>query len=127
MDARLGAVDWAAAHDSLTREGFARIPRLLTAGECADLVSLYAREDLFRTRIDMSRYRFGRGEYQYFAYPLPPMVEALRRGLYPRLAPVANEWARLLRGAEFPDSLDALLEQCHEHGQTKPTPLMLRY
>lgn len=127
IDARLGAVDWAAAHEALTREGFARLPRLLTAAECADLVSLYPREDLFRTRIDMARYRFGRGEYQYFAYPLPPMVEDLRRGLYPRLQPVANDWARMYGTSEFPNSLDALLAACHEHGQTKPTPLMLRY
>lgn len=127
IDERLGAVDWAAAHESLSREGSARIPGLLTAQECAGLIALYPDENLFRSRIDMSRFRFGRGEYQYFAYPLPPIVDALRHGLYPRLAPVANEWAQLLGTREFPERLDALLSECHEHGQTRPTPLMLRY
>ena len=76
----------------------------------------------------MAQYRFGKGEYQYFRYPLPPLVEELRQRLYPRLAAVANTWAGLFQSDDrFPDTLDALLERCHERGQTRPTPLMLRY
>jgi hypothetical protein len=113
--------------DSLTARGFAHIPALLTPSQCEDLIGLYPDGGMFRTRIDMQQYRFGRGEYQYFRYPLPPLVEALRGRLYTTLAPIANHWADLLGTPKFPDSLDVLLEQCHEQGQVRPTPLMLRY
>ena len=78
--------------ESLTRQGFAELPQMLNAQECCELIGLYGQPDLFRSRVDMSQYRFGKGEYQYFRYPLPPLVERLRRELYPRLAPVANRW-----------------------------------
>src|SRR3954468_3406316 len=113
--------------ESLTSRGFARIPALLTPSQCEDLIALYSDPDRFRKRIDMQQYRFGRGEYQYFKYPLPPLVDHLRRTLYASLPPVANHWSGLIRTPEFPDSLDALLENCHSHGQTRPTPLILRY
>jgi hypothetical protein len=90
--------------------------------------ALYDQPELFRDRIEMARYRFGRGEYQYFRYPLPPLVESLREELYARLWGVANRWGKMLRGgAEFPDSLAALLDRCHAAGQTRPTPLLLKY
>ena len=124
----LETIDWDAVEASLTSAGFAVLPQVLTAAECELLAGLYDQPDRFRSRIDMSRYRFGKGEYQYFTYPLPPIVEELRRCIYPRLAPVANRWAELLRDdVRFPETLDALLERCHQQGQTRPTPLLLRY
>jgi hypothetical protein len=113
--------------DSLTTRGFAQLPAVLTPAQCADLIALYSDPDRFRTRIDMQQYRFGRGEYQYFRYPLPPIVDHLRHSLYAALAPIANRWSDLLHTPKFPDTLDALLEHCHARGQTRPTPLMLRY
>ncbi len=89
---------------------------------------MYADTALFRSRIDMQRYRFGRGEYQYFAYPLPPVIAKLRTALYAVLAPVAREWmAALSLPADYPAGLDAFLERCHTAGQCRPTPLVLRY
>jgi hypothetical protein len=122
------AIDWDHTAASLTNFGFAELPSMLSAAQCGDLIALYPREDLFRSRIDMAQYRFGKGEYQYFGYPLPPLVEELRHRLYPGLAAVANTWAGLFQsGDRFPDTLDGLLERCHQQGQTRPTPLMLRY
>src|SRR5262249_22533218 len=96
--------------------------------ECADLVSLYGEEARFRSRIDMARYRFGVGEYKYFASPLPKLVGTLRERLYPHLAPVANEWEKALGSpVRYPASLAELLAQCRAAGQVKPTPLLLRY
>jgi hypothetical protein len=122
------AIDWDRTAASLTDLGFAELPAMLSARECGDLVALYPREELFRSRINMAQYRFGKGEYQYFRYPLPPLVEELRHRLYPGLAAVANAWAGLFHEADrFPDTLGALLARCHQQGQTRPTPLMLRY
>ena len=113
---------------ALDRDGYAVLPGLLAADECRDLVSLYDDRDRFRSRVVMARHGFGEGEYKYLAYPLPPVVEALRRGLYPRLAPVANRWAEQLRlKPNFPDTLDAYLARCHDAGQLRPTPLILKY
>jgi hypothetical protein len=89
---------------------------------------LYDAEHLFRSRIDMKRFRFGEGEYKYFAYPLPPLVHALRESLYPRLAVIANAWAKATGQPEhFPSTHEQLLAFCRRNGQTKPTPLLLRY
>jgi len=124
----LESVDWDAAASALTGSGFAHLPALLSADECADLIGLYERPELFRSRIDMARYRFGRGEYQYFRYPLPLLVDQLRRGLYRRLAITANQWCEMLGEEQrFPHSLDELTEECRRQGQVLPTPLMLRY
>jgi len=121
-------IDWARVSGSLTERGYAEIPQMLTKTECDDLVALYPQDGLFRSRIDMAHYRFGKGEYQYFRYPLPPLVEGLRHRLYPGLAKVANAWAELFQTRDvFPETLDGLLERCHQQGQTRPTPLMLRY
>ncbi len=124
---RLGKIDWMQIANSLTNRGFAPLPRVLTPAECGDLIALYADSERFRSRIEMAKFRFGRGEYQYFAYPLPPLVNELRNRIYPRLAPVANEWAELLSFDPFPADLPSLLEECHRKGQNRPTPLMLRY
>jgi len=112
----------------LWEQGHAPTPPLLDAAECAALAELYPRSELFRRRIDMARYRFGRGEYQYFADPLPDLVAALRREIYPFLAPVANRWMEAL-GMEtrFPGTLAELRAFCRSLGQSRPTPLMLSY
>jgi hypothetical protein len=113
---------------ALFADGHALVPGLLDAGECATLRASYDRDALFRSRVVMERYRFGRGEYRYFAYPLPPLVERLRREMYGLLAPLANEWTERLGGTErFPLDLTQLLARCGEHEQTRPTPLLLKY
>jgi len=112
----------------LDAAGWALLPGLLDAAECAALRSLYAEPAQFRARIVMERYRFGRGEYQYFAEPLPPRVQQLRETLYPRLVPLANHWAAQLGQARrYPPTLAQFLVQCHAAGQRRPTPLLLRY
>jgi hypothetical protein len=126
--ARLDRVDWAAVARALDERGWATTPPVLTAGECAHLIGLYPEERRFRSRVDMARFRFGEGEYKYFANPLPPLVLGLRRHAYPHLAPVATAWETALGGAHrYPPALDDFLGRCAEHGQTKPTPLLLRY
>jgi hypothetical protein len=92
------------------------------------LVALYHQEECFRSRVDMRRFRFGEGEYKYFRYPLPPLIQALRETLYPPLATIANTWSHALSASrEFPTTLVQLLALCRRHGQTKPTPLLLHY
>ena len=125
---RLDALDWSAIERSIWEYGYAKTPPVLTPGECADLAAVYDDESRFRSRIDMARYRFGVGEYKYFAAPLPPLVEALRVSAYPPLAAIANQWQAAFGDPElFPTDLQALLRRCHKRGQTKPTPLLLRY
>jgi len=108
--------------------GCASVGRLLTAGECREIADLYEEVGRFRSTIDMARYRFGSGQYRYFAEPFPAVVGELRTALYPRLLPIARDWAaRLGRPAPWPDTLAEWLEMCHAAGQTKPTPILLRY
>ena len=125
---RLGGLDWAAIGASLDEWGFARTPSLLTGEECAMLRTLYGEDARFRSRVDMARFRFGVGEYKYFAAPLPHAVEELRLHAYPPLAAVANRWeAALGTRSRHPDSLAGLIALCARRGQKKPTPLLLRY
>jgi hypothetical protein len=125
---RVAAVDWAAATEALDRDGFATIPALLDAEECLALAALYPEETPFRSRVVMQHHAFGRGEYKYLRYPLPALVETLRRALYPRLMPLANSWReRLGEAGRFPPTLDAYLAECHAAGQVRPTPLLLHY
>jgi uncharacterized protein len=122
------AIDWSAVSAELDSRGCAVLPHLLTPAACRELAGLYVDEHRFRSRVVMSRHGFGRGEYKYFAYPLPPLVAGLRAALYPNLAPVANEWSRRLGGKRrFPETLETFLEGCHAAGQVKPTPLLLQY
>lgn len=126
--ARLDQLDWAPVVAALHARGFAVVPRAMTVPACAEFRSLYALEAVFRSRVVMARHGFGQGEYQYFAYPLPEPVEALRYVLYARLAPVANAWAEALgRDERYPASLDVFLKACHASGQMRPTPLLLKY
>ena len=128
VSGRINAVDWRAAASELDGHGCAVLNTILTADECRALAGCYDTDSLFRSRVVMSRYGFGRGEYRYFAYPLPPVVAELRAALYPRLAAIANAWHEAL-GVEtrFPAEHEDYLERCRRAGQTKPTPLLLRY
>jgi uncharacterized protein len=127
--ASISALDPAEIGRSLDREGFAMIPPLVDRYACAELAQLYdGNEERFRSTVTMARHGFGRGEYKYFARPLPPPVTALREALYERLAAIANSWAeRLGEDAVWPASHHSLVRRCAAAGQTRPTPLLLRY
>lgn len=125
---RLRDLDWAAIETSLWERGHALTPPVLTGAECAQLIALYGDDEWFRKRIDMARLRFGAGEYKYFRDPLPPLVRELRVHGYRHLAPIANRWLEALRDTRrFPAALRELRALCKRAGQTKPTPLVLRY
>jgi hypothetical protein len=128
MKARLSSLNWQAIEQSLWTHGYAKTPPVLTPKECAALIALYPDKTRFRSRIIMERHRFGVGEYKYFANPLPSLVKELRTYFYSPLAAIANQWMEALRLPErFPAHLSAFLTHCHECGQTRPTPLLLRY
>jgi hypothetical protein len=122
-------IDWPTALSQLDERGFAVIAAVLTRNACEEIAANYTDDRRFRSRIEMERYAFGRGEYKYFNYPLPLIVEKLRSSFYPRLAPLANGWLTRLGTQEFryPEKLAEFIEQCHRAGQNRPTPLMLRY
>ncbi|KWE89452.1 2OG-Fe(II) oxygenase [Burkholderia territorii] len=125
---RVDAIDWATVDVELDRYGCARIPGLLSASECDSLASLYPQDALYRSRVVMARHGFGRGEYKYFAYPLPALIAELRATLYPHLAPIANRWNQALGiDVRYPKEHRAFLDRCHAAGQTRPTPLILQY
>jgi hypothetical protein len=112
----------------LDERGFAIVPALVDAADCAALAGLYDEEEPFRSRVVMERHGYGQGEYKYFRYPLPERVQALREALYAALVPTANRWRERLREpGSFPPALEGYLAQCHAAGQTRPTPLVLRY
>ncbi len=125
---RVHELDWEGLRAQLDRRGFAITSPLLDADECRELAALFD-AGLFRSTIEMARYRFGDGRYRYFDHPLPDKIAALRSSFYRHLAPIANDWAGLLRGdnAEFPLEHEELLERCRAAGQERPTPLILRY
>jgi len=125
---RIVQLEWPQIRQSLEDDGFAMLPPILSSEECADIIAMYEVRERFRSRVEMARFRFGQGEYKYFAAPLPPIIAELRASLYPCVAPVANDWMKALRmSISFPETLDDFREQCHGSGQTKPTPLLLRY
>jgi hypothetical protein len=113
--------------DRLDTDGFAVTPPLLSPAQCTSLRELFDQDELFRSTVVMARHAFGEGSYRYFADPLPPLVQQLRTRLYPPIARVANAWAERLGEPGFPDTLDELLAECAAVGQTRPTPLVLRY
>ena len=125
---RVDGLDWEALGEQLDERGFAITEPVLRAGEASELAGLFD-DGHFRSTIDMARHRFGDGRYRYFAHPLPEEIADLRTALYRHLAPVANHWSALLGGADdaFPATHDELLERCAAAGQTRPTPLILRY
>ncbi len=128
VEARVQSIDWTRVSDSLDGYGFATFAQLLTAGECNELASLYVEDNRFRSKVVMARHGFGRGEYKYFAYPLPDLVAALRPALYARLAPIADRWNEAMGiKVRYPAEHSAFIARCHKAGQTRPTPLLLQY
>jgi len=128
ITARVGAADWPRLERDLDDRGSAVIEHLLTLDECAAAEAAYDDAALFRSRVVMARHGFGRGEYKYFAYPLPPLVAHLRSALYPHLVLVANRWQESLgEVVRFPAPFAAFIRRCHAAGQRRPTPLLLRY
>src|SRR3984893_7359082 len=125
---RVNALDWPRIAQDLDTQGSAILERLIHADECRAFVAMYPLDDLFRSRVVMARHGFGRGEYKYFAYPLPQSVAELRTELYARLAPIANRWNTAM-GIEiqYPESHAEFIKRCHDAGQNKPTPLLLQY
>jgi len=125
---RVTGLDWERIASDLDDKGYAVVPRLLTRGDCADVVALYDGPAAFRKRVVMEKHGYGRGEYQYFAYPLPDLVAALRAAFYPHLVPIANRWHEAMGiDVRFPDDHAAFLRRCHDAGQVRPTPLILKY
>ena len=128
VEARVDRLDWADVHANLDPQGWAIAPGLLTGTEADLISSLYRQPHGFRSQVVMGRHGFGRGEYKYFSYPLPPLIEALRTAAYRRLAPIANHWCeRLGQAVRFPAEHAAFLQRCHAAGQVRPTPLLLEY
>ncbi|MDQ7807926.1 2OG-Fe(II) oxygenase [Amycolatopsis sp. A133] len=129
FEERVAAADWAAVAAEVDDYGCALLPQLLTPAECARLVALWDEPAHFRATVNLRRHRFGdNGDYHYFAAPFPEPVQRLRQALYPRLLPIARDWAaRLGREPEWPSTLDEWLEVCHAAGQRRPTPILLRY
>ncbi len=125
---RVDAADWEAVAADMNDVGGALLPRLMTPGECAAVLGLYPDDSLFRATVDMTRHRYGQGEYRYFKRPYPHPIEELKQALYPRLLPIARDWwTKLRREPPWPDTLDEWLDACHRAGQTKPTALLLKY
>jgi len=127
-EARAALHDWQNLSEELNGYGCAVIAKLLSPEECRQIAGLYSHEDHFRSRVIMARHGFGKGEYRYFKYPLPQLIGDLRTALYPHLATVANVWnARMGIDQRYPVDHAAFLKQCHDEGQTRPTPLLLQY
>jgi hypothetical protein len=128
IGARVKAIAWHEVEEELDRQGCATIAGLLTPGECEALRALYARDELYRSRVVMARHGFGQGEYKYYAYPLPEGIGELRDRIYPHLAPVANRWNEIMGiDTRYPPRHADFIEQCHAAGQSRPTPLILQY
>jgi uncharacterized protein len=125
---RVTALDWSNIGKELDEQGSTVLQGVLLPEECEALAALYPKESIFRSRVVMGRHGFGRGEYKYFNYPLPPLISGLRTALYPRLAPVANRWNEAM-GIEvrYPETHVDFLQRCHDAGQLRPTPLLLQY
>src|SRR5258708_670325 len=125
---RMSSIDWDRISRDLDARGSAMIERVLSAEECEALAASYSNEELFRSRVVMERHGFGRGEYKYSRYPLPDVVAALRTAVYPRLAPIANQWNTAMGiDVRYPKEHAASIARCHAAGQVKPTPLLLQY
>jgi hypothetical protein len=126
--ARVNAIDWQRTSKELDAQGNAILPRILSPEECQASAGLYLNDSLFRSRVVMGRHGFGRGEYKYFSYPLPEIIQELRTALYPRLAPVANRWNMAMNiDVRYPERHADFVQRCHDAGQLRPTPLLLQY
>jgi len=125
---RVAKYDWAKISEELSSQGCAVIERLLYPDECRQVAALYPQEEHFRSHVHMARHGFGKGEYRYFKYPLPKLLSGLRTALYPHLAVIANDWnARMNIDRRYPARHADFLKECHDGGQTRPTPLLLQY
>jgi hypothetical protein len=125
---RIGRFDWSQLRQALNGQGNAVLKGLLSPEEARVLSSLYPDDTNFRSRVVMARHGFGRGEYKYFDYPLPHLIETLRTGLYTQLAPIANEWNTAMKiPVQYPATHAEFIQRCHDAGQTRPTPLLLKY
>lgn len=124
----IGNIHWQGIAKQLNKNGYVIIPKFLSEVHCKELIEMYSQNDIYRKTVVMERYRFGLGEYKYFQYPLPDIVQSLRENLYQKLAPIANSWMQML-GIEthFPETQQQLQINCHSNNQTKPTPLLLKY
>jgi hypothetical protein len=121
-------LDWNAIRNSLNENGFAHLHGVLDKNKCLMLQTVFAQTDIYRSVINMERYRFGKGVYKYFSYPLPPVIQQLRTAFYAPLSQVANNWMQNLQiDINYPDTHEALIAQCHAQNQLRPTPLILRY
>ena len=128
LQERLNKKNWKTATNTLSEQGFVLIKDLLSAAECSAVIAGYNNEKNYRKTVNMERYRFGLGEYKYYDYPLPELIAEIREKVYPIIVPVANKWMQLLNiDKTFPDSHKELKTLCHNAGQTKPTPLILKY
>src|ERR1700741_2685142 len=126
--ARVNALDWQEIGDKLDQQGSALIQDVLSPAECEARVALYSEESIFRSRVVMGRHGFGRGEYKYFNYPLPDLVQGLRTTFFARLAPVANRWNAAMKiEVRYPHRHEEFLQRGHDARQTRPTPLLLKY
>jgi hypothetical protein len=125
---RVSALDWPGISSELDAHGCATIGSLLAPEQCAAIADMYPADEHFRSRVVMARHGYGRGEYRYFAYPLPAVVAALRVSLYPHLSEIANRWNEAMGlGVRFPREHAAFIKRCHQAGQVRPTPLLLQY
>ncbi|WP_103072577.1 2OG-Fe(II) oxygenase [Aquimarina sediminis] len=121
-------IDWQQITSDMHEKGYAIVPKYLSEKECHQFIEQYDNTDGYRKTVVMQRYRFGIGEYKYFDYPLPGIIETIRSTIYPKLAPIANVWMKVLKiNTRFPETLLELREQCHANNQLKPTPLILKY
>lgn len=128
VNTRVADLDWNDIGKDLDAQGHAVLSGLLTPEETRELSGLYSNEGMFRSRVVMARHGFGRGEYKYFGYPLPTLIDDLRTALYTKLSRVANQWnASMKTDVQFPETHAAFIQRCHDAGQTKPTPLLLQY
>lgn len=128
ITSRVENLPWESILNTLHRQGFSTTEQILTQPECQTLIEMYGDRSLFRSRVIMQQHSYGRGEYQYFDYPLPEIVSALRDFIYPKLVAIANQWHLSLKHETiFPNRLSDFLEICHQAGQTRPTPLLLKY
>lgn len=128
MNKQIEQLDWDAITNEMHSRGYAVVDKFLSEELCRDLIHLYTEKNIFRKTVVMERYRFGLGEYKYFNYPLPELLQKMRKEMYPKLVPVANAWMNALNiEVEYPDSLSELLKRCKEKDQVKPTALILKY
>ncbi len=128
IESKLDTVNWQSISESMNEKGYAVIPNILSENQCQQLISNYYTENLYRKTVVMERYRFGLGEYKYYDYPLPEIIQTIRETIYFKLAPIANLWMKVLKIEKtFPDTLKELQTLCHQNNQLKPTPLILKY